>query len=93
MEKVYLVVEHYLFEGQLNEIKTTHYKTKESAIKHFQNQVKREKEDSWIATKRNVIEELTEKPDKNYYYYEAYIDGYACEFSTTIYIKESDVLA
>ena len=92
MEKIYLVVEHYIFDF-CDEVKTTPYKSLESAIIHFHNQIKREKEDSWIATKSNVIEELIEKPEKNYYYYEAYIDGYACEFSSVIYIKESQVLA
>lgn len=61
MEKIYLVIEHYHFDYN-EESKTTPYKSLESAIGHFHNQVKREKEDSWIATKSDVIEELTEKP-------------------------------
>ena len=88
MEKIYLVIEHYTFEGQFDDIKVTPYKSKESAIKHFQNQVHREKVDSWIATEKNVVEEFNDE------FYGAYTDGYAMEYSysTSIYIEESEVL-
>jgi len=87
MEKIYLVVEHYVFEGQIDDIKTTAYKSKESAVSHFNNQVHREKVDSWIATKKNVIENIADN------YYEAFVNGYAMEYCTTIYVKELEILS
>ena len=95
MEKIYLVVEHYIFEGVVDEIKQTAYKSKESAIKHFHNQVHREETDSWVGEMEDVITHLTEIDNDDYmsYYWEAYEDGYAMEYSSTIYIKEIEPLA
>ena len=84
MEKIYAVVENYHFDFD-NETKTSLYSTKEKAISHFNSIVEREKKDSWIATKRNVIEESREG------YYDAYVEGWASEFETEISIEEKEV--
>lgn len=84
MEKVYAVVENYHFDYD-NEVKTTLYSTKEKALAHFNMIIEREKKDSWIATKRNVVEERGED------YYDAYVEGWAAEYETEISIKEEEV--
>lgn len=82
MKNVYIVIEHYVYKSA-SEIIVNVYDNKVLAKSAFKVVVEREKERSWINKLREyVIEDDTEE------YYNAYMDGRACEYETTIEIQE-----
>lgn len=81
MKNVYIVIEHYVYES-VSEIIVNVYDNKELAKSAFKEVVEREKERSWINQREYITEEESEE------YYNAYMDGRACEYETTIVIQE-----
>lgn len=81
MKNVYIVIEHYVYEC-VSEIIVNVYANKELAKSAFKEVVEREKEHSWINQREHIIEEDSEE------YYNAYMDGMACEYETKIEIQE-----
>lgn len=90
MNKVFVVVELYTFEFA-TDYRISIYSDKDKAIGDFQNKVVREKKDSWITTtpKDNLIETYTNENGK--LEYNAYRDGEAAEYETTIIVLEKEV--
>ena len=89
MNKVFVLVELYTFEFA-TEYKVTVYADREKAKVYFNHIVRREKEDSWI----NSISEdkLCEYYDEERLSYDAYEDGNAAEYNTTICVIEKEIL-
>lgn len=90
MNKVFVVVELYTFEFA-TDYRISIYSDKDKAIGDFQNKVNREKKDSWITTtpKDKLIETYTNENGK--LEYNAYRDGEAAEYETTILVMEKEV--
>ena len=98
MEKVYVVVEEYVFDG--TEINVTIFSTLEKAKEHFNKVVETEEKNSWIA---DLINELADKENNGFdidnfdsyiekedTYYHAYDNN--DYYETTIYIEEKEIL-
>lgn len=90
MNKVFVVVEIYTFEFA-TDYRISIYSDKDKAIGDFQNKVNREKKDSWITTtpEDKLIETYTNENGK--LEYNAYRDGEAAEYETTIVVLEKEV--
>lgn len=90
MNKVFVVVELYTFEFA-TDYRISIYSDKDKAIGDFQNKVAREKKDSWITTtpEDKLIETYTNENGK--LEYNAYRDGEATEYETTILVMEKEV--
>lgn len=90
MNKVFVVVEIYTFEFA-TDYRISIYSDKDKAIGDFQNKVKREKTDSWITTtpEDKLIETYSNENGK--LEYNAYRDGEAAEYETTILVMEKEV--
>lgn len=90
MNKVFVVVEIYTFESA-TDYKISVYSDRDKAAGDFQNKVEREKKDSWIATtpKDKLIETYSNENGK--LEYNAYRDGRASEYETTIIVLEKEV--
>lgn len=90
MNKVFVVVELYTFEFA-TDYRISIYSDKDKAIGDFQNKVNREKKDSWITTtpEDKLIETYTNENGK--LEYNAYRDGEAAEYETTILVMEKEV--
>lgn len=84
MKKVFVVIELYTFE-YATDYKVSVYGDSEKAYSHFKSVVEREKKDSWIATESNVV------VNEDLLSYDAYVDGYAAEFETTIKVEEKEI--
>ena len=80
MKNVYIVIEHYVYQDCF-EIIVNVYDNKELAKSAFKEVVEREKEYSWIKNEYVTEEESEES-------YNAYMNGRACEYETTIVIQE-----
>lgn len=83
MENVYAVIERYNYDFA-NTLFIKLFAKKSDAEKDFKAKVKRERKNSWISRKNNVVEDFS----KENLYYDAYVDGCASEYETSIYIKE-----
>lgn len=86
--KVYIVIELYTFEFA-TDYRVSVYHNKEKAAGHFHDRVNREKTDSWI---KNIPEDkLVESYSEERLEYDAYEDGNAAEYETTIVVEEKEV--
>jgi len=92
MDKVYVLVEDYVFDFE-REIQTTLYSTKEKAQKAMADTIAHEKESSWLAKyldeEGNFDEDIAVEEGKDSI--DIYPDGRASEFETHIYIREEKV--
>lgn len=84
MEKVFIVFEQYTFEFT-HDTRVSVYKNKERAIGAFNMIVNREKKDSWIATKKDVVSNQSEDS------FNAYVDGESGEYETYIAVQEKEI--
>lgn len=85
---VYVLVELYTFEFA-TDYRVSIYADRDKAVGAFNDRVKREKEDSWIATTPDDM--LIEDYDNDKLEYDAYQDGNAAEYETTIVVLEKEV--
>ena len=88
MNIVYVLVELYTFEFA-TDYRVSLYSNRDKAAEAFYYKVKREKEDSWIASTPEGV--LIENYDEDRLEYDAYEDGNAAEFETTIVVLEKEV--
>jgi len=93
MEKVYVLVEDYVYDFE-REVKTTIYSTKEKAKKAMENTIKEEKEDSWLTNyideEGNFDNDVVVENGRDSI--DIYPDGRASEYETHIYIEEKKVV-
>ena len=80
MNKVYVVIEEYYFDGTETHIEI--FGTLAKAKKHFNKVVKREKDKSWI-------DEYSEIESEEKYFHAYDPNDY---YETTIYIEEKEIL-
>jgi hypothetical protein len=85
---VYIVIENYTFD-YFHDTRVSVYKDKEDAMKAFNMIVNREKKDSWIATKSNVVINDEDNIEDNAF--NAYVEDNAEEFETYIVVQEKEV--
>lgn len=85
MNKVYILIEQYTFEMSID-TRTTVYANRDKAIEAMKAIVEREKADTWIATKKNVVIRDEET------FFDAYVDGYAIDYETLIMVQEKEIL-
>lgn len=81
MRKSFLVVSRFTYDYE-TELRFKLFHHRENAKKYFDEMVKGEEEDSWIADRTDVV--VTKREE----YFEAYKDGYASVYSTEISIEE-----
>lgn len=90
MKKVFVLVELYTFQFA-TDYRISIYSDRDKAAGAFNDRVKREKEDSWITTtpKDSLVESYSNENGK--LEYDAYRDGEAAEYETTIVVLEKEV--
>lgn len=88
MNKVFVLVELYTFDFAVD-YRISVYADRDKATEAFHDKVKEEKEDSWIATTPEDM--LIEDYDEDRLKYDAYEDGNAAEYETTIVVLEKEV--
>ena len=87
MEKVYLLIALYTFESA-TETEVEVFGTREKALARFREVLTNEKQDSWL-NELDGVHIDTEDYERGKF--DAWVDGRASEFMTTIYIKEEEV--
>jgi len=90
MKKVYVLIELYTFEFA-TDYRVSVYADRDKAAEAFHDKVKREKEDSWIATTPEDELVVNYSNENGKLEYDAYQDGNAAEYETTIVVLEKEV--
>ena len=86
MEKVYLVIGEYWFDGVESEVEV--FASKEDAKKYFKEKVEKEKKESWIKHISEGYMASIEFDLNNLYFHAFGVNDY---YETTIYVKEKEV--
>ena len=84
MNKIYLVIQKYTYEYNTN-VFVDVYDTKEKAQSALEYIADRETLKSWICRKNDV------QVERNENLFDAWVDGNASEFQTTISVQEKEI--